>query len=294
MRIGIDLGGTKIEGIVMDKDGKVQAQKRIDTPAAEGYKAIVEAIGGLVEHLESEAKERCTVGICTPGAVSGRTGRMKNCNSTSLNGEPLPKDLETRLDREVRIANDANAFALSEASDGAAAGHNVVFGVIMGTGVGGGIVFKNTVHAGPNVIAGEWGHTPLKHDGPDCYCGRQGCVETLLSGPGLLRDYKNGGGTACADTAAIVKAAAEKSDPKAVAAMERYIWAFGRSIANVIDILDPDAIVLGGGMSNLDVLYTAGVDAVRSFVFSDELRTPILRNKFGDSSGVRGAAWLWG
>ena len=293
MRIGIDLGGTKMEGIVLDPQGRLLAKKRVPTPAAEGYQAIVEALGGLVEALEKEVSQSCSVGMATPGAISSHTGKMKNCNTTCINGQPLKADLEARMRRSVRIANDADCFALSEARDGAAAGHEVVFGVILGTGVGGGVVFNGHVHSGPNSIAGEWGHTPLVHDGVDCYCGKNGCVETVLSGPGLYRDYLRGGGTVAQDTGGVVRGAAAASDASAVAAMERYLQRFGRAMATVIDILDPDAIVLGGGMSNAEVLYTRGPQAVADFIFSDNMLTPIVRNNFGDSSGVRGAAWLW-
>ena len=293
MRIGIDLGGTKIEGIVMDDAGHIIQQYRIATPAAEGYLAIVEAIAGVIEHLEQLVGRKCTIGVGTPGAISARTGLLKNSNSTGLNGKPLFEDLRQAIGRDIRMANDANCFALSEAQDGAAAGYNVVFGVILGTGVGGGIIFNRQVHNGPNSIAGEWGHAPLLETGPDCYCGKRGCVETLLSGPSLFRDYVQGGGTQARDTAGLVSGATSQSDPFAVQAMDRYIQRFGRAMATVINTVDPDAIVLGGGLSNIDVLYTRGRESVIEQVFSDDLRTPILRNKFGDSSGVRGAAWLW-
>ncbi len=293
MRIGIDLGGTKIEGIVMDEAGQIIQQYRIATPAAEGYLAIVKAIAGVVAHLEALVGRKCTVGIGTPGAISARTGLLKNSNSTGLNGQPLLEDLRQAIGRDIRIANDANCFALSEAQDGAAAGYEVVFGVILGTGVGGGVVFNRQAHNGPNSIAGEWGHTPLLDSGPACYCGKRGCVETLLSGPGLFKDYVQGGGTQARDTAGVVSGAGDHSDPCAVQAMDRYIQRFGRALATLIDVLDPDAIVLGGGLSNIDMLYTRGRQSVLDQVFSDDLRTPILRNKYGDSSGVRGAAWLW-
>jgi fructokinase len=293
MRIGIDLGGTKIEGIVMNEAGQIIQQHRIPTPAAEGYLAVVKAIASVVEHLEKQVGRKCTVGIGTPGAISARTGLLKNSNSTSLNGQPLLEDLKQAMNRDIRMANDANCFALSEAQDGAAAGYEVVFGVILGTGVGGGVIYSRQAHNGPNSIAGEWGHTPLLDSGPACYCGKRGCVETLLSGPAFFKDYVLGGGTQAPDTAGVVTGASNNSDPFAVQAMDRYIQRFGRALATVIDILDPDAIVLGGGLSNIDILYTRGRDSVIEHVFSDDLRTPIMRNKYGDSSGVRGAAWLW-
>ena len=293
MRIGIDLGGTKIEGVVMDGVGRVLAQRRVPTPAAEGYEAIVGSLVNVIFELEKEAGTTCTVGLGTPGAVSARTGMMKNCNTTCLNGQPLRDELEKCLKRPIRIANDANCFALSEAHDGGAAGYGVVFGVIIGTGVGGGLIFDGKAHNGPNSIAGEWGHTPLHSDGPDCYCGHKGCIETYLSGPGLLKDYQRAGGTAAGTAADVVSTALDGSDAHAAAALDRYIDNFGRAVATLVDIIDPDAIVLGGGLSNIDRLYTAGPIAVAKYVFSDELRTPILRNKHGDASGVRGAAWLW-
>ena len=293
MRIGIDLGGTKVEGIVMDAEGGIRHRRRVPTPAAEGYPAVVQAVAGVVEQLEHEARGRCTIGIGTPGAVSLRTGRMKNCNSTCLNGEPLLEDLQRRLGREVRIANDANCFALSEAQDGAASKFQVVLGVILGTGVGAGVVFDRRAHNGPNSIAGEWGHMPLFPDGPPCYCGRNGCVETYLSGPSLHKHYLRGGGTQATDAAMVVARAADGTDPPAQVAMAQFLDNFGRAMASVIDVLDPDAIVMGGGLSKIDAIYSDGVDRVAHHVFSDDLRTPILRNHFGDASGVRGAAWLW-
>ncbi|RYF02914.1 MAG: ROK family protein, partial [Deltaproteobacteria bacterium] len=208
MRIGIDLGGTKMEGIVLDRQGRLLTKKRTPTPAAQGYSAIVDALALLVNALEKEVGQSCSVGMATPGAISAHTGKMKNCNTTCINGQPLLTDFEARLGRRVRIANDADCFALSEARDGAAAGHEVVFGVILGTGVGGGVIFNGHVHSGPNSIGGEWGHTPLVVDGAlDCYCGKQGCVETVLSGPGLLRDYRRGGGTLAVDTSGVVDGA---------------------------------------------------------------------------------------
>ena len=292
MRIGIDLGGTKTEGIVMDAAGTTVHRIRRPTPRVQGYSAIIEAIALLVADLEQQAGTRCSVGIGTPGAVSRRTGTMKNCNTTCLNGQPLRQDLEARLGREVRMANDANCFALSEALDGAAAGHKVVFGVILGTGVGGGIILSGQVHDGPNDIAGEWGHTPLEHDGPACYCGRRGCVETFLSGPGLAADFQRVTGEEGVDGPAIV-ARAQRGDGAAQGVMQRYLERFGRALATVVDILDPDAIVLGGGLSGIDLLYSEGPAAIARHVFSDELCTPVLRNRHGDSSGVRGAAMLW-
>lgn len=291
MRIGIDLGGTKIAGILMDARGQTRHSVRESTPAASGYEAIVSAVVGMIRGLEGHAGQPCTVGIGTPGVVSHVTGAMKNCNTTCLNGKPLKDDLERALGHPIRIANDANCFTLSEALDGAAAGKRIVFGVIIGTGVGGGISIAGHIHEGPNAIAGEWGHTPLEADGPDCYCGHKGCVETFLSGTGLFADYKRHGGTGAQSAREVVEAAAH--DRGARAAVDRYVARFGRAMATVIDILDPDAIVLGGGMSNVQRLYEDGPKAVRREVFSDDLRTPILQHAHGDASGVRGAAMLW-
>lgn len=307
-RIGIDLGGTKTEGIVLDDAGAELARERRPTPVAEGYAAILGHIAALVHDLEA-THGRCSLGIGTPGAISTRTGCLKNSNTTCLNGKPIRADLERLLDRPVRIANDANCFALSEALDGAARGARVVFGVILGTGVGGGIVVDGRILEGLQHIAGEWGHNVLEPDGPPCYCGKRGCVETFLSGPGLARDYANHGGIAGASPAAIVARAKDGETP-AQAALARYHERFGRALSVVVNILDPDALVLGGGMSNIESLYTVGRDRLAAHVFAahgatdggrnrtaqandEALRTPVLRNMHGDSSGVRGAAQLW-
>lgn len=291
-RIGIDLGGTKTEGIVIDDQGTILARERQSTPSNEGYAAILDNIGMLIADLENETQPAASIGIGTPGALSSRTGLLKNSNTVCLNGKPLKTDLEKKLNRPVRLANDANCFALSEAIDGAGRDYNVVFGIIMGTGVGGGIVFNKKVHDGPQHIAGEWGHNMLEPDGPRCYCGRNGCVETFLSGPGLLRDYRQHGGNRETDTRSVAMLAA-KGDSLAEESMRRYLARFGKALSVVINILDPDVIVLGGGMSNLDRLYADGSQAVAEHVFNAELLTPIVRNCHGDSAGVRGAAWLW-
>ncbi len=292
LRIGIDLGGTKTEGAAMDAGGNILFRERRPTPAADGYDAVLNNIHDIVRHLEAQAGARCPVGVGTPGAISTRTGALKNSNTTCLIGQPIRDDLEKLLDRPVRIANDANCFALSEALDGAGKGQPVVFGVILGTGVGGGIVVNGQLVEGLQHIAGEWGHNQLELGGPTCYCGRKGCVETFLSGPGLARDYAAHGGKAGLDAKAIVAAAAA-GDATATVAMQRYLDRFGRALATVINILDPHAIVLGGGMSNIARLYTEGRVHVARHVFNDELRTKILPNVHGDSSGVRGAAQLW-
>ncbi len=292
LRIGIDLGGSKTEGIVMDAAGHILHRLRRPTPQAAGYTAILDNIHALVRALEQAAGQTCSVGIGTPGALSTRTGLLKNSNTVCLNGQPLHTDLAKLLGRPVRLANDANCFTLSEALDGAAAGLPVVFGVIMGTGVGGGIVINGRLIEGLQHIAGEWGHNPLETDGPACYCGRRGCVETLISGPGVVRDYAGQTGDGALDVQQILARAAA-GEVAAEAALQRFFARFGRALAGVINILDPHAIVLGGGLSNVQRLYSEGVAQVHKHVFNDELRTPILPNRHGDSSGVRGAAQLW-
>jgi fructokinase len=292
LRIGIDLGGTKTEGIVMEASGAIVARERRPTPQAEGYRAILDTVGALATALEQQAGQPCRIGIGTPGSISTATGNLKNSNTVCMNGRPVKADLEKLLNREVRIANDANCFALSEALDGAGKDHGVVFGVILGTGVGGGLVFHGRLHEGPQHIAGEWGHNVLEQDGPRCYCGRHGCVETFLSGPGLVLDFRASGGDPGFDAQAIV-AAAEHGDALAEAAMQRYLDRFGRALGAVVNILDPDAVVLGGGMSNIARLYDEGRGRVARYVFNDAPRTNLLPNVHGDSSGVRGAAQLW-
>jgi fructokinase len=307
MRIGIDLGGTKIEAVVLDDGGGIVFRERRATPRGD-YDGTIEAIASLVAAAEAAVGARASVGIGMPGAISPATGLVKNANSTWLNGRPLDRDLSARLDRPVRLANDANCFALSEASDGAAAGAAVVFGVILGTGCGGGVVVHGRVLTGPNAIAGEWGHNPLpwpRHaelPGPECYCGKQGCLETFLSGPGLVRDYAAhadqgrcdlGRGGATAITAATVVARAVEGDAAAAEALDRYIDRLARGLATVINALDPDAIVLGGGMSNVAMLYEKVPRLLGQYVFSDAVATKLVPPAHGDSSGVRGAAWLW-
>ncbi len=292
MRIGIDLGGTKTAGILLADDGRVLADRRNPTPVNRGYDAICDNVCAMVRDLEREAGQWCPVGVGTPGALSARTGRIRNSNTTCLNGRPLREDLAQRLDREVRIENDANCFALSEAVDGAGAGHRVVFGVIMGTGVGGGIVVDGRLLPGRHHVAGEWGHNVIDPEGPACYCGRRGCVETLLSGPALAGAYDPALSTDIGDARAIVSAY-EAGDERARAVLERFLDHFGRAVATVVNILDPDIIVLGGGLSHANALYAHGPDRIARHVFSDYFDTPVVRNRFGDSSGVRGAAWLW-
>ena len=295
MRIGIDLGGTKIEAIALDDDGSVILRERILAPRGD-YDATLEAIAGLVKSIDQRLPRTATVGVGMPGTISPATGLVKNANSTWLNGRAFAEDLPQRLGRPVRFANDANCFTLSEATDGAAAGLNLVFGVILGTGVGGGIAVRGQVLYGSNGISGEWGHNSLPWPEPDelpgipCYCGRSGCIETFLSGSGLTRDYAL---TAGEEIAAVeVAARAERGDRPAKASLERYAHRLARALASVINLLDPDAIVLGGGMSNMEMLYSAVPAQWSRFVFSDRVDTRLLRAMHGDSSGVRGAAWL--
>ncbi|WP_079435299.1 ROK family protein [Zoogloea sp. LCSB751] len=296
MRIGIDLGGTKIEIIALDDAGHTLARRRVATPQGD-YPATLQAVAGLVEAVETELGRRGTVGVGTPGAVSKASGLMKNANSTCLNGRPLPDDLRQLLGREVRTANDANCLALSEAVDGAAAGAEVVFAVILGTGVGGGIVVRGQLLSGINSIAGEWGHNPLPLPAgadlplPACYCGRAGCIETYLSGPGLAADHLRSSGVALAPEAIV--AAALAGDAAGEASLQRYEARLARALAGVINILDPDVIVLGGGLSNLARLYERVPARWGAQVFSDTVATRLLAAAHGDSSGVRGAAWLW-
>ncbi|MDA0997412.1 MAG: ROK family protein [Proteobacteria bacterium] len=302
MRIGIDLGGSKIEGIVLGDDGREIARRRIPSPR-DNYGGTVHAVIDLVAALaaDSSCDSKTPVGVGIPGMVSPATGLVKNANSTWLIGHPFDRDLEAALGRPVRVANDANCFAVSEAVDGAGSGSDVVFGVILGTGVGGGIAIGGRAIAGRNAIAGEWGHNPLpwmqvldgidERPGPDCYCGRAGCIETFLSGPGLARDHERLGGGPTSPTD--IAASAASGDGAAVASLHRYTNRLARALAGVINVLDPDVIVLGGGLSNIERLY-ADVPAMwQAWVFSDSCDTKMLRNQHGDSSGVRGAAWLW-
>ena len=291
-RIGIDLGGTKIEGVILDGDDCILARERVGTPQSNGYTAILDTLVSLIGQLRQASGSDCRVGIGTPGAISTRTGLMRNSNTVCLNDRPLKQDIEARLGYPVRLANDANCFALSESRNGAARGYTSCFGIIMGTGVGGGIVVNDRLHAGNMHIGGEWGHNPLEKKGPACYCGRNGCVETLLSGPGMSRDHQLHGGKADTDPKTIIRLA-DAGDAIALQTVERYLTRFGRAVATVINILDPHAVVLGGGMSNIDLLYTRGRDMIEPHIFSDFFSTPILRNQHGDSSGVLGAAQLW-
>ena len=296
LRIGIDLGGSKIEAIALDPAGTIVTRRRVATPAGD-YEATVEAVAALAEALEAEAGGGARIGIATPGARSLATGLMKNCNSTCLNGRPLRQDLERRLAREVRMANDANCFALSEAVDGAGQGERVVFGVILGTGVGGGVVIERRAVDGANAIAGEWGHNPLPaptakdQPPPSCYCGRLGCIETYLSGPALAGQHARATGDRL--DAEAIAARAARGDRACAETIERYCERLARSLATVVNVLDPDVIVLGGGLSSIASLYERVPALWRPHVFSDEVRTRLVPPLHGDSSGVRGAAWLW-
>lgn len=292
-RIGIDLGGTKIEILVLAPDGSESLRHRIDTPP--GYQGALDGIAGLVRHVEASLGVSCSVGIGIPGVISPITGLVKNANSIALNGHPFDRDISDLLGREVRVENDANCFALSEAVDGAGAGCHSVFGVILGTGCGGGIVVDGKVLQGRNHVTGEWGHNPLpwprldELPGPHCWCGHWGCLEAWVAGPSLARDCD---GPAAHDASTLPHRAAA-GDEHARGALARHSHRLARGLAQVVNLLDPDMIVLGGGLSNMDHLYTVLPPLVRRFVFSDFVQTPIVRNRHGDSSGVRGAAWLW-
>jgi len=320
MRIGIDLGGTKIEGIALDNKGNELIRHRVSTPVGD-YSGTLNSIVELVNFIELSIKETASIGLGTPGALSPASGLLRNSNSVCMNGQPVKQDLEKLLGREIRVSNDANCFALSEAMDGAAKNAAVVFGVIIGTGTGGGIVVNGRVLNGPNAIAGEWGHNPLpwpeivteagsqtnpenepasrdnseceSHEwpGPQCYCGKRGCIETFLSGPGLSRDYR--AATSEQLTAVEIVGLANDGHIQAELCLQRYEHRMARALAHIINILDPEVIVLGGGMSNVQRLYKNVPKILPNFVFSDVLNTRLVAPMYGDSSGVRGAAWLW-
>ena len=300
MKIGIDLGGTKIEGIALSDAGDELFRKRVPTPQGD-YPGILQAIADLVTKLEAETGLQGSIGIGTPGALSPATSLMRNSNSVCMNGKAVLDDLQSTLGREVRIANDANCFALSEATDGAASHDAVVFGVIIGTGTGAGIVVDRKVLVGPNAIAGEWGHNPLpwpqadELPGADCFCGRSGCIETWVSGPGMVRDHIRHNSLSSEQdiTPKVLVDAAEQGDGSAVQTLQRYERRLAKSLAHVINMLDPDAIVLGGGMGNIESLYENVPAILPEYVFSDVVNTKLVAPVHGDSSGVRGAAWLW-
>ncbi len=292
-RIGIDLGGTKIEIILLGPDGSELLRERIETPS--GYDATLSGIAGLVRATESRLGVTASVGIGIPGVISPATGLVKNANSIALNGHTFDRDISAALGRSVRVENDANCFALSEASDGSGAGQPVVFGVILGTGVGGGIVVHGRVIQGPHRVAGEWGHNPLpwprteELPGPPCFCGKHGCLETWVAGPSLARDCDGEG----AHDAPGIPARAAAGELKARQALARHADRLARGLGQVVNLLDPDVIVLGGGLSNMMHLYADVPPLLRRYVFSDVIETPVVQAKHGDSSGVRGAAWLW-
>lgn len=288
-RIGIDLGGTKIEGVVLDQTGREIFRKRIATEREQGYQHILNRLKSMHDDLVAAISgQPTTFGIGTPGTVSPRTGLLKNSNTVCMNGQPVKADLERMLGRKIEIQNDANCFAMAEALMGAGKGKKLVFGVIIGTGCGGGIVHNGEVLTGPQGIAGEWGHMSIDPNGPPCFCGGRGCVETLISGAGLENRY--------AEKYGVRKPLKEiekefyAGEPQAVEFMQIFFRHFGRALANLIDILDPDVVVIGGGVSNFSAVYTEGIDQVRKFVLTDVLETPIIKNQLGDSAGVLGAA----
>ena len=310
MRIGIDLGGTKIEAIVINEAGDEIARERIDTPKHD-YKGTLEAIGQIVETVEKKIAEpnnhrRATVGLGIPGSIKKHTKVVQNSNSTWIIGKNIKKDVEKILGRPVRVANDANCFTMSETKDGAGLGYGLVFGVILGTGVGGGISFENKIWNGPNSIAGEWGHNPIPWADDhinntisteiECYCGKKGCIETFLSGAGLVKTYNDLGVKISASTITtpeLIVKKFEDGDKVAQKCLEIYASRLARSLAYVINLVDPGAIILGGGLSNISYLYATVPELLKRWVFTSELSTPLLKNQHGDSSGVRGAAWLW-
>jgi len=294
-RLGIDLGGTKIAALVLDGRGSVVWEQRVATPRHD-YDATIRTIVELTQAAEQAAGARCTVGIGIPGTSSPSTGLIKNANSTWLIGKPFQRDLEHVLGRDVRLANDANCLAVSEAADGAAAGAGVVFGIILGTGCGAGVVVHGRVLVGPNGIAGEWGHNPLpwpdadELPGPSCYCGQNGCIETFLSGPGLAADYRRRGGREMPAEQVVERAATE---PLAAAVLRSWKRRLAKSLATIINVLDPDVIVAGGGMSRITAIYDDVPKQWGAWVFSDTVDTRLVPAQYGDASGVRGAAWLW-
>lgn len=296
MRIGVDVGGTKVEAAVIDVIGRIIRRVRVPSPAGD-YEALVAKVTELVTAFETELAMRLPVGIGIPGAICPTSRLVKNANSTWLNGRPLDRDLAVALKRTVRLANDADCFALSEATDGAGEGAGIVFGVILGTGVGGGIVVDGRLLAGPNAIAGEWGHNPLpwprddETPGQPCYCGKLGCIETWLSGPGFRADHLRTSGHD--RTPLEIAAAAGDGEPEALASYDRYVDRLSRGLATVVNVIDPHIIVLGGGVSNIEQLAHDVSHRIERYVFSPTSRVPVRRNVHGDSSGVRGAAWLW-
>ena len=291
-RIGIDLGGTKTEGVLLDPQDAVLSRERRATPLAEGYQAILESVAEFVRDLAAAVPEgeEYSVGVGIPGSVDAITGLVRNANSVCLIGRPFQVDLERLLGRRVGVRNDADCFTLAECRKGAGAGCGVVFGVIMGTGCGGGICIDGVVREGPHRISGEWGHVSVDPAGALCYCGNRGCIETKISGSGVEAAYLARSGVSL--TMEEIVAAARRGEARALAAFNTFLDDFGRSLGGLISVLDPDAVVLGGGLSNIEELYQAGVERVRHYAFHDDLRTPILKNELGDSAGVFGAAWI--
>ena len=285
-KVGVDLGGTKTEAVLLDENLNVVERKRVSTPQ-KNYEDILETISSLVMDISSNVSDY-TLGICTPGAISKKTGLIKNSNTQSLIGKPLKEDLEQKFNKKISMENDANCFAMAEATMGSVSDYEVVFGVILGTGVGGGIVINKKLHSGRTNISGEWGHHTLHRNGNQCYCGKSGCVETYISGPALEKQWNNLTGK----TQSLQEIVSELEGEIAQKWKHEFLENFGYGLANVIDILDPDAIVLGGGLSNIDFLYTEGKESVYDKVFSDSIDTPILKNKLGDSAGVFGACLL--
>ena len=292
MRIGVDLGGTKVEGILVNDQLDILERIRKPPPNTEGYPAILRTIIELIGELDSRAGQPCHIGIGTPGALSQVTGRMKNSNTLVLNDQPLKEDLESALNRKIKMANDANCFVLSEAIDGAAKGKSVVFGIILGTGVGGGIVINQQVIHGLHGIGGEWGHNELDPKGPMWFDGRPGCVESFLCGGALAREYVGHGAPEGSTSHNLVEDM-RNGNGLAIKTFDEWIDRFGKALSVVLNILDPDVVVLGGGLSNIDEIYEKAPAAAAKYIFNDEIRTPIVKNVHGDSSGVRGAALLW-
>jgi fructokinase len=291
-RLGIDLGGTKTEALLLDAGGSVLFRERRATPLAEGYQAVLASVAGMVRDAAARvpAGSGYSVGVGIPGSVDALTGLVRNANSTCLIGMPFQLDLERMLARPVRVRNDADCFTLAECRQGAAVGYGVVFGVIMGTGCGGGIWLNGRVRQGPHRIGGEWGHMSVDPMGAACYCGNRGCVETKISGSGVEAAFRSRYGESL--TMEQIVAGARAGEPRCVAAFQAFLDDFGRSLGGVISLLDPDAVVLGGGLSNIEELYGIGLERVRHYAFHDDLRTPLLKNKLGDSAGVFGAAWI--
>lgn len=296
MRIGIDLGGTKIEALALGADGQELSRLRVATPRYD-YKGTLNTIVGLVQALEKDLKQQATVGVGIPGTIVRSSGLVKNANSTWINGQPLERDLSAALAREVRCENDANCLALSEATDGGGAGYRVVFAVILGTGCGGGLAIEGRVHEGRHSVAGEWGHNSLpwprsdEVPGPECYCGKSGCIETWISGTALGKDYERGTGTPTSGKE--VAEAADRGDPQAAAAIQRLEDRIARGFASLVNVIDPDVIVVGGGLSRLGSIYRNVPPLLERYGFGGGIHTPIVPARHGDSSGVRGAAWLW-